>query len=82
MRFPTLVRGTFFTREKWEMAADNFEKANEIDPNSERVIKHLATCYFQLGKNEEAINALEKLANQTPTGIQPSLHTGHSLRSS
>lgn len=65
--FSYFSAGYFFLLERnWEMAADNFEKANEIDPNSERVIKHLATCYFQLGENEKAINALEKLANQTP----------------
>ncbi len=65
--FSYFSAGYFFLLERnWEMAADNFEKANEIDPASERTVKHLATCYFQLGENKKAINALEKLANQTP----------------
>ncbi|MBM4053751.1 MAG: tetratricopeptide repeat protein [Planctomycetes bacterium] len=65
--FSYFSTGYFFLLERsWEIAADNFEKASEIDPSSERILKHLATCYFQLGENEKAIGSLEKLAKQIP----------------
>ncbi|MCF6150520.1 MAG: tetratricopeptide repeat protein [Candidatus Kuenenia sp.] len=65
--FSYFSTGYFFLLERnWEIAADNFEKANELDPTSERIMKHLATCYFQLGENEKAISSLEKLAKQIP----------------
>ncbi len=50
----------------WETAVGNFEKAIQLDPSSERIIQHLAACYFQLGKNEKAIKYLEKLAEIRP----------------
>lgn len=50
----------------WESAANNFEKALQLDRSSERIIQHLATCYFQLGKNEKSINYVEKLAKIRP----------------
>ncbi len=46
----------------WENAVKNFEEAILLDGTSERVIQHLATCYFQLGKNEKSIDYVEKLA--------------------
>ncbi len=55
--------GYFFMLDRdWENAADSFEKAILFDPSSERIIRHLATCYFQLGKNEKSIYFIEKLA--------------------
>ncbi len=50
----------------WENAVENFEKAIQLDHSSERIIQHLATCYFQLGENEKAINYIEKLAKIKP----------------
>lgn len=50
----------------WESAVENFEKAIQLDNSSERIIQHLATCYFQLGENEKAINYIEKLAKIKP----------------
>ncbi|MDN3514997.1 MAG: tetratricopeptide repeat protein [Candidatus Brocadia sp.] len=50
----------------WENAANSFEKALQLDSSSVRTIQHLATCYFQLGKNEESINYIEKLAKIKP----------------
>ena len=59
--------GYFFMLDKnFEKAADNFEKASQLDHTSERTLRHLATCYFQLGKNEKSISIVEKLA-----GIKP-----------
>lgn len=50
----------------WENAAANFEKAIQLDHFSGRIMQHLATCYFQLGKNEKSIDYLEKLAKIKP----------------
>ena len=50
----------------WENAIINFEKAILLDRSSERIIRHLATCYFQLGKNEKSIDFIEKLASLKP----------------
>jgi len=50
----------------WENAVNNFEKAIQLDRSSERIIQHLAACYFQLGKNEKSINYVEKLAKIKP----------------
>ncbi|MEB2309206.1 MAG: tetratricopeptide repeat protein [Candidatus Brocadiaceae bacterium] len=55
--------GYYFLLERdWENAVKNFEKALQWDDSSERIIQHLATCYFQLGKNEKAIDYMKKLA--------------------
>ncbi|KKO20355.1 MAG: tetratricopeptide repeat protein [Candidatus Brocadia sp.] len=59
--------GYFFMLESdWENAVINFEKALHCDPSSERIIQHIATCYFQLGKNEKAIDYMKKLADMKP----------------
>lgn len=59
--------GYFFMLDSdWENAAENFEKALQLDNSSERIMRHLATCYFQSGKEEKAIYFIEKLA-----GIKP-----------
>lgn len=59
--------GYFFMLDRdWENAADNLEKAILFDPSSERIIRHLATCYFQLGKNEKSVYFVEKLAKLKP----------------
>ncbi|HHT9110589.1 MAG TPA: tetratricopeptide repeat protein [Candidatus Brocadiaceae bacterium] len=50
----------------WENAAAYFEKATLLDRSSERIIRHLATCYFQLGQNEKAIEFIEKLVEIKP----------------
>jgi len=50
----------------WENATINFEKAILLDRSSERIIRHLATCYFQLGKNEKSIDFIEKLVRLKP----------------
>ncbi|MFN3532252.1 MAG: tetratricopeptide repeat protein [Candidatus Brocadia sp.] len=50
----------------WENAAANFEKAIQLDHSSGRIIQHLATCYFQLGKNEKSIDYVEQLAKIRP----------------
>ena len=67
MAFSNFCAGYFFMLEKdWESAAGNFEKALLLDRSSERIIRHLATCYFQLGKNEKAIEFIEKLVKINP----------------
>jgi len=59
--------GYFLMLERnWESAVNNFEKALLLDRHSERIIRHLATCYFQLGKNEKAIDFVEKLVKIKP----------------
>lgn len=59
--------GYFFMLDRdWESAADYFEKAILLDPSSERTIRHLATCYFQLGKYERSIYFIEKLTKLKP----------------
>lgn len=50
----------------WENAAAHFEKAIHYDHFSGRVIQHLATCYFQLGKNEKSIEYVEQLVKIKP----------------
>lgn len=50
----------------WEAAALNFEKAFKYDHSSDRIIRHLATCYFQLGKNDRATDFVEKLVRMKP----------------
>ena len=57
---------SFMLDRDWENAAINFEKAIMLDRSSERIIRHLATCYFQLGKNEKSIDFIEKLARLKP----------------
>ena len=56
----------FMLDRDWENATVNFEKAILLDRSSERIIRHLATCYFQLGKNEKSIDFIEKLARLKP----------------
>ncbi|MBE7443961.1 MAG: tetratricopeptide repeat protein [Planctomycetia bacterium] len=59
--------GYFFMLERdWENAAENFEKAIQLDRSSERIVQHLAACYFQLGENEKSIKYIEKLAKIKP----------------
>ncbi len=59
--------GYFFMLDKnFEKAAEHFEKTILLDHSSERTLRHLATCYFQMGKNEKSISIIEKLA-----GIKP-----------
>ncbi|MGQ3684033.1 MAG: tetratricopeptide repeat protein [Candidatus Loosdrechtia sp.] len=59
--------GYFFMLDgDWENAAENFEKALQFDNSSERIIRHLATCYFRLGNEEKAISFIEKLARMKP----------------
>ena len=59
--------GYFLMLDKdWENAAGNFEKTILLDHSSERTIRHLATCYYQLGKNEKSINFIEKLTKIKP----------------
>lgn len=59
--------GFFFMLDRdWENAAAHFEKAIHYDHSSGRVIQHLATCYFQLGKNEKSIEYVEQLARIKP----------------
>lgn len=55
----------FLLDRDWENAAENFEKALQFD-SSERINRHLATCYFQLGKNDKSIYFIEKLAKIKP----------------
>ncbi|TVM00912.1 MAG: hypothetical protein CV087_11515 [Candidatus Brocadia sp. WS118] len=50
----------------WENAVNNFENALQWDHSSEKIIQHLATCYFQLGKNENAIYYMKKLTEIMP----------------
>ncbi|HHT9128137.1 MAG TPA: tetratricopeptide repeat protein, partial [Candidatus Wujingus californicus] len=50
----------------WQSAIDNFEKASLIDRNSERILQHLATCYYQAGNIEKSINCIEKLVKIKP----------------
>ena len=57
---------SFMLDRDWENAILNFEKAILLDRSSERIIRHLATCYFQLGKNEKSIDFIEKLARHKP----------------
>jgi len=57
---------SFMLDRDWENAAVNFEKAILFDRSSERTIRHLATCYFQSGKNEKAIDFIEKLTRLRP----------------
>lgn len=56
----------FMLDRDWENAILNFEKAILFDRSSERIIRHLATCYFQSGKNEKSIGFIEKLASLKP----------------
>ncbi|UJS18310.1 MAG: tetratricopeptide repeat protein [Candidatus Jettenia sp.] len=59
--------GYFYMLERnWEDAARYFEKALQLDNSSEKILRHLATCYFQLGKNEKAVNFIKKLAEMKP----------------
>lgn len=51
---------------EWEDAAAYFEKAIQLDHTSGRIFQHLATCYFQLGKNEKSIDYVEQLAKIKP----------------
>ncbi|MCF6159173.1 MAG: tetratricopeptide repeat protein [wastewater metagenome] len=64
-----------FLDKDWENAAENFEKALQLDGSSERILRHLATCYFQLGRNEESIHAVEKLIKIKPDDF----HTRYTL---
>lgn len=50
----------------WETAVLYFEKALQWDNSAERIIQHVATCYFQLGKHEKAIYYMRKLAASKP----------------
>jgi len=56
----------FMLDRDWENAILHFEKAILLDRSSERIIRHLATCYFQSGKNEKSIGFIEKLARLKP----------------
>lgn len=59
--------GYFYMLERnWEDAAHYFEKALQLDNSSEKILRHLTTCYFQSGKNEKAIEFIKKLAEIKP----------------
>ncbi len=47
---------------EWEPAAVFFEKALEGDPNSERILRYIITCYLQLNENGTALVYMRRLA--------------------
>ncbi len=47
---------------EWEQASEFFEKALEGDPNSERLLRYIITCYLQLNENDKALVYMRRLA--------------------
>ncbi len=50
----------------WKDAIVFLERALESNPNAERIHKCLATCYFQIKQNEEALIHIKKIARLKP----------------
>lgn len=50
----------------WDKAGQYFEKALEGDPQSDRFLKYVIGCYMQVGKKEQALKYIEKLAKISP----------------
>lgn len=50
----------------WDKAGQYFEKALEGDPQSDRFLKYVIGCYMQVGKKEQALKYIEKLAEISP----------------
>ncbi|MGR3296131.1 MAG: tetratricopeptide repeat protein, partial [Candidatus Bathyanammoxibius sp.] len=47
---------------EWEQASEFFEKALEGDPNSERLLRYIITCYLQMNENDKALVYMRRLA--------------------
>lgn len=52
--------------QEWEEAITFFQKALEINPNTEKVHDLLATCYFKLNKKDLALTHIKKIAQLNP----------------
>ncbi|HHT9125710.1 MAG TPA: tetratricopeptide repeat protein [Candidatus Brocadiia bacterium] len=51
---------------QWRTAVHFFETAAELQPGEERILHHLAACYFQLEDKERSLQALEKISTLRP----------------
>ncbi len=52
--------------QEWEEAITFFQKALEINPNSEKMHDLLATCYFRINKNDLALAHIKQIAQLNP----------------
>ncbi len=51
---------------QWKTAAHFFETAAELQPDEERILHHLAACYFQLEDKGMALQTLERISALHP----------------
>lgn len=51
---------------QWGTAAHFLETAAELQPGEERILQHLAACYFQLEDKDKALRTLERISELRP----------------
>jgi DNA-binding SARP family transcriptional activator len=68
--------------ERWEEAADNYQKALEVDPIAEAFHRRLMRCYQWLGRSADAVAAYERCRKilAAELGVRPSAETEAALR--
>jgi tetratricopeptide (TPR) repeat protein len=60
------IAAILMNQEQWERAADYFMKRYELDTASTASLVNYALCKMQVGKNEQASEALQKAIAQNP----------------
>ncbi len=51
---------------KWDLALSDYQKALELDPNSQLALTNQSLVLFELGKNEEALKSLQEIVRKYP----------------
>lgn len=51
---------------KWDLALSDYQKAVELDPNSQLALTNQSLVLFELGKNEEALKSLQEIVRKYP----------------
>jgi len=62
--------GELITRDQYARAAENLEAALREDPAIPQALLQLATCYTELGRNEEAKVKLDSVLKDDPENVQ------------
>lgn len=56
----------YMLNDQWRTAAHFFETAAKLQPDEERILHHLAACYFNLENKDRALQTLEKISELRP----------------
>lgn len=66
--------------ENWRHAAESFELAAQADPGGAEIFEALITCYARLGDGNQAIRALERLAESIPDDAEARLEMAQTFK--